>query len=50
MTANVYAEQVAGFLSAGMDGHLGKPFNRADLTAVVARWAGQKAGTALSAA
>ena len=38
MTANVFPEQVRAFLEAGMDGHLGKPLNRAQLHAAVARW------------
>jgi signal transduction histidine kinase/DNA-binding response OmpR family regulator len=38
MTANVLPQQVAQFLTAGMDGHLGKPFRRQDLLAVVAHW------------
>ena len=38
MTANVFPEQVRAFREAGMDGHLGKPLNRARLHAVVARW------------
>jgi signal transduction histidine kinase/ActR/RegA family two-component response regulator len=41
MTANVYAEQVAHFLSAGMSGHVGKPFDRAELLGAVAAWARQ---------
>ena len=28
LTANVYAEQVAGFLEAGMNDHVGKPMER----------------------
>jgi PAS domain S-box-containing protein len=48
MTANVYAEQVAGCLRAGMNGHIGKPFNRAELLATIARWTGRAtAGAAL---
>ncbi len=38
MTANVFPEQVRAFREAGMDGHLGKPLNRAQLHAAVARW------------
>uniref|UniRef100_E6VIU0 histidine kinase n=1 Tax=Rhodopseudomonas palustris (strain DX-1) TaxID=652103 RepID=E6VIU0_RHOPX len=39
LTANVLPEQVARYKAAGMDGHLGKPINRAELLACVARWA-----------
>jgi len=39
MTANVYAEQIAGFLEAGMNDHVGKPFDREKLYAAVKRWA-----------
>ncbi|RYC33149.1 PAS domain S-box protein [Lichenibacterium minor] len=47
MTANVFPEQVRAFREAGMDGHLGKPLNRAQLHAAVARWtAGSGAGPA----
>jgi CheY-like chemotaxis protein len=38
MTANVYAEQVASFIKAGMNDHVGKPFKRDALLATVARW------------
>jgi CheY-like chemotaxis protein len=38
MTANVYAEQVASFIKAGMNDHVGKPFKRDALLAAVARW------------
>ncbi len=38
MTANVFPEQVRAFREAGMDGHLPKPLNRAQLHAVVSRW------------
>jgi DNA-binding response OmpR family regulator len=38
LTANVYAEQVAGFLEAGMNDHVGKPMERAELLRVVERW------------
>ncbi|WP_407523823.1 ATP-binding protein [Methylobacterium oryzisoli] len=42
MTANVLPQQVAQFLEAGMDDHLGKPFRREDLHATVARWTDPK--------
>ncbi|MCJ2035451.1 ATP-binding protein [Methylobacterium sp. J-068] len=38
MTANVLPAQVTAFREAGLDDHLGKPFSRADLHAMVARW------------
>jgi DNA-binding response OmpR family regulator len=36
MTANVLPEQVAKFMKAGMDGHVGKPFKREELHAAIA--------------
>ena len=38
MTANVLPEQVREFREAGMDDHIGKPINRAELRATLARW------------
>ena len=38
MTANVFPDQIRAFREAGMDGHLGKPLNRAQLYATVERW------------
>ena len=38
MTANVLPEQVREFREAGMDDHVGKPINRAELRATLARW------------
>ncbi|MFC0241661.1 PAS domain S-box protein [Rhodopseudomonas telluris] len=38
LTANVLPEQVARYKAAGMDDHLGKPINRAELLACVCRW------------
>ena len=38
MTANVLPEQIRGFKEAGMDDHVGKPINRHDLRAKLARW------------
>jgi signal transduction histidine kinase/CheY-like chemotaxis protein len=38
-TANVFAEQVAGFAEAGMNDHVAKPFVRSILYAAVERWA-----------
>ena len=38
MTANVLPDQVRMFREAGMDDHIGKPFDRAELYRVVDRW------------
>jgi signal transduction histidine kinase/CheY-like chemotaxis protein/HPt (histidine-containing phosphotransfer) domain-containing protein len=38
LTANVYAEQVASFMKAGMNGHVGKPFKRDELLAAIDPW------------
>jgi PAS domain S-box-containing protein len=38
MTANVFPEQVARCLEAGMDGHLGKPINPAKFIETLAFW------------
>ena len=38
MTANVLPQQIAGLKSAGMDDHVGKPFRRQDLFAIIERW------------
>lgn len=38
MTANVLPEQVSAFRDAGMDDHVGKPFDRDHLYATVDRW------------
>ena len=47
MTANVLPEQVQTCLAAGMDDHLGKPINPADLLAALSRWSeGREAGKA----
>ncbi|MFO1150580.1 MAG: ATP-binding protein [Alsobacter sp.] len=40
LTAAVLPEQVRALRSVGFDDHLGKPFRRDDLMAVVARWSG----------
>jgi signal transduction histidine kinase/CheY-like chemotaxis protein len=42
MTANVLPQQVETFRNAGMDDHLGKPFKREHLAAVVERWSGTR--------
>ena len=38
MTASVLPQQVAQFHAAGMDDHVGKPFEREQLFAVIERW------------
>ena len=38
MTANVLPDQIDRCLEAGMDDHLGKPINPAELLEAVARW------------
>ncbi|WP_234826831.1 PAS domain S-box protein [Rhodopseudomonas palustris] len=38
LTANVLPEQVERYRAAGIDGHIGKPINRAELLAAVATW------------
>ncbi len=45
LTANVFSQQVARYREAGMNDHLGKPFRRDELLAMVERWADQAAGT-----
>jgi signal transduction histidine kinase/CheY-like chemotaxis protein len=44
MTANVYAEQFAAFRDAGMNDHIGKPFRRDELRAVLNRWTAEAVG------
>jgi PAS domain S-box-containing protein len=41
LTANVFSEQVESYRRAGMDDHLGKPFRREALLAIVERWTGE---------
>jgi len=38
MTANVYADQIAVFLAAGMNDHIAKPFRMPQLAVTVDRW------------
>ncbi len=40
MTANVLPDQIRAFAEAGMDGHVAKPFQPAELRAAVERWLG----------
>jgi PAS domain S-box-containing protein len=49
MTANVLSEQVRAFREAGMDDHIGKPINRADLRATIQRWIGADSTKGLEA-
>lgn len=44
LTANAYAEDRAVYLDAGLDDYLAKPFEKADLAALFARWSGEKDG------
>ncbi|WP_407519154.1 ATP-binding protein [Methylobacterium oryzisoli] len=37
MTANILPKQIEALREAGMDGHVGKPFKRADLAGLIAR-------------
>ena len=48
MTANVLPEQVRGFKEAGMDDHVGKPIDRAELKATLARWLGTRRNGAVT--
>lgn len=43
LTANVLEDQIARCLEAGMDGHLAKPIQVADLAAALEQWLGQGA-------
>ena len=45
MTANVLPEQVDEFRAAGMDDHIGKPFDREELHALVDRWLSDRGTT-----
>jgi CheY-like chemotaxis protein len=38
LTANAFAEDRAAYLEAGLDDYLAKPFEKADLAALLGRW------------
>ena len=44
MTANVLPEQIARCIESGMDGHLGKPMNPAELLGAIAYWTSHERG------
>ena len=46
LTANAFAEDRAAYLEAGLDDYLAKPFEKADLAALLARWGLQENGEA----
>ncbi|KQP62187.1 CHASE domain-containing protein [Methylobacterium sp. Leaf112] len=48
MTANVLPTQVRAFREAGMDDHVGKPFQRRELFDVIERWLGAGASAAVA--
>ena len=51
MTANVLPDQIQRFKSAGLNDHLGKPFNKHQLLAMVAKWSPRRPqGPEMSAA
>jgi CheY-like chemotaxis protein len=41
LTANAFAEDRAAYIAAGLDDYLAKPFEKADLAALFARWGGK---------
>ncbi|HWK34395.1 MAG TPA: ATP-binding protein, partial [Hyphomicrobium sp.] len=44
LTANAFAEDRQRYLAAGMDDYIAKPFDRANLEAVLQRWFGPRSG------
>jgi len=44
LTANAFAEDRQRYLAAGMDDYIAKPFDRANLEAVLLRWVGPRPG------
>jgi PAS domain S-box-containing protein len=49
LSANVLAPEIEQALQAGMDDHIGKPFDAAGLIQTLARWRGGRAGAASNA-
>ena len=49
LTANAFAEDRAAYLAAGLDDYLAKPFEKADLAALFARWGGKDSEAAQGA-
>jgi CheY-like chemotaxis protein len=43
MTANVLPRQVTAFHETGMNDHVGKPFKRDELFAIIGQWVGRSA-------
>jgi signal transduction histidine kinase/ActR/RegA family two-component response regulator len=50
MTANVLPQQVALFRNSGLDDHIGKPFKREELYAVIERWRSTRSNKGAAAA
>jgi PAS domain S-box-containing protein len=48
-SANVLASQLAACRAAGMNGHIAKPINLAELVSKVAQWTGESAGSRTAA-
>ncbi|HWK34396.1 MAG TPA: response regulator, partial [Hyphomicrobium sp.] len=44
LTANAFAEDRQRYLAAGLDDYIAKPFDRANLEAVLQRWFGPRSG------
>jgi len=49
LTANAFAEDRAAYLAGGLDDYLAKPFEKADLAALFARWGGKDSEAAQGA-
>ena len=45
LTANVMEANVSACLSAGMNGHLGKPFSASEIVAAISKWSGAEEAT-----
>jgi CheY-like chemotaxis protein len=46
LTANALAEDRGAYLKSGLDDYLSKPFEKADLAALLERWRRNQAGEA----